>query len=288
MPKIIHVTPDDRLQRVFDQAEPGSTLIFAPGIYRQKAVISTPGLTLIGSGRDKTVFVWNDYARKADEDGFQLITFRTYTLAVTADGVTIRNLAVVNDALTPETKGQEVALSVVAGNFRMENCRLSSTQDTLFAGPLPDDLIERYTGFLADSLRRGGEMKQIFQGCLIEGTIDFIFGCGSALFDGCELRSLVDARGGGYVAAPAHGENQTEGFLFRDCRFTCQEGVAPGSIYLARPWRDAGLCSFENCVYGNHISPLGFDKWQGTQREKTARFFETPEVAGRVAWVNRK
>lgn len=288
MPKIIHVTPDDRLQRVFDQAEPGSTLIFAPGIYRQKAVISTPGLTLIGSGRDKTVFVWNDYARKADEDDFQLITFRTYTLAVTADGVTIRNLAVVNDALTPETKGQEVALSVVAGNFRMENCRLSSTQDTLFAGPLPDDLIERYTGFLADSLRRGGEMKQIFQGCLIEGTIDFIFGCGSALFDGCELRSLVDARGGGYVAAPAHGENQTEGFLFRDCRFTCQEGVAPGSIYLARPWRDAGLCSFENCVYGNHISPLGFDKWQGTQRDKTARFFETPEVTGRVAWVNRK
>lgn len=288
MPKIIHVTPDDRLQRVFDQAEPGSTLIFAPGIYRQKAVISTPGLTLIGSGRDKTVFVWNDYARKADEDGFQLITFRTYTLAVTADGVTIRNLAVVNDALTPETKGQEVALSVVAGNFRMENCRLSSTQDTLFAGPLPDDLIERYTGFLADSLRRGGEMKQIFQGCLIEGTIDFIFGCGSTLFDGCELRSLVDARGGGYVAAPAHGENQTEGFLFRDCRFTCQEGVAPGSIYLARPWRDAGLCSFENCAYGSHISPLGFDKWQGTQRDKTARFFETPEVTGRVAWVNRK
>lgn len=288
MPKIIHVTPDDRLQRVFDQAEPGSTLIFAPGIYRQKAVISTPGLTLIGSGKDKTVFVWNDYARKADEDGFQLITFRTYTLAVAADGVTIRNLAVVNDALTPETKGQEVALSVVADNFRMENCRLSSTQDTLFAGPLPDDLIERYTGFLADSLRRGGEMKQVFQGCLIEGTIDFIFGCGSTLFDGCELRSLVDARGGGYVAAPAHGENQTEGFLFRDCRFTCQEGVAPGSIYLARPWRDAGLCSFENCAYGSHISPLGFDKWQGTQRDKTARFFETPEVTGRVAWVNRK
>lgn len=288
MPKIIYVTPDDRLQAVFDRAEPGSTLIFAPGIYRQKAVIATPGLTLVGSGMDKTVFVWNDYARKADDDGFQLITFRTYTLAVVADGVTIQNLAVVNDALSPEIKGQEVALSVVADNFRMEECRLSSTQDTLFAGPLPDDLIERYTGFLMDSLRRGGNMKQAFVNCLIEGTVDFIFGCGSTLFDGCELRSLNDARNTGFVAAPAHGADQTEGYVFRNCRFTCEAGVADGSIYLARPWRDAGLCSFESCTYGPHISPLGFDKWQGTQRDKTARFFETPKVQGRVAWVNRK
>ena len=43
MAKIIHITPDDRLQKVFDSAEPGDTLIFAPGIYRQKAVITTPG-----------------------------------------------------------------------------------------------------------------------------------------------------------------------------------------------------------------------------------------------------
>ncbi len=288
MPKTIHVTPDDRLQTVFDRAEPGSTLIFAPGIYRQKAVLSTPGLTLIGSGKDKTVFVWDDHARKTDSDGFQLITFRTYTLAVVADGVTIQNLAIVNDALSPETKGQEVALSVVADDFLMENCRLSSTQDTLFAGPLPEDLIERYTGFLRQELRRGGNMKQTFRSCLIEGTVDFIFGCGETLFDSCELRSLNDARNMGFVAAPAHGENQQTGFVFRNCCFTCEAGVAPGSIYLARPWRDAGMCSFVDCTYGSHIAAEGFDKWQGTERDKTARFFESPQVSGRVAWVNRK
>ncbi len=288
MPKTIHVTPDDRLQKVFDQAEPGSTLVFAPGIYRQKAVVATPELTLVGSGADKTVFIWNDYARKTDENGFALITFRTYTLAVVADSVTIRDLAIVNDALTPETKGQEVALSVVADDFRMENCRLSSTQDTLFAGPLPEDLIERYTGFLMPELRRGGHMKQVFQSCLIEGTVDFIFGCGDTLFEDCELRSLNDARNTGFVAAPAHSQQQEDGYLFRACRFTCQDGVEAGSIYLARPWRDYGLCRFERCSYGPHINPLGFDKWQGTERDKTARFYETPEVEGRVAWANRK
>ena len=60
-----------------------------------------------------------------------------------------------------------------------------------------------------------------------------------------------------------------------------------GSIYLARPWRDYGLCRFENCTYGPHISPLGFDKWNDTDRDRTARFYETPAVEGRVKWVKK-
>lgn len=283
----IFVTPDNNLQSVFDSAPAGATIYLSAGIYRQKAMIRTPGLTIIGQGMDKTILVYDDYAKKPDQDGFAYLTFRSYTLAVCADGVTMGNLAVVNDALTPEIKGQEVALSVVADDFLMESCRLTSTQDTLFTGPLPADLIERYTGFLEDSLRRGGEMKQVFRNCLIEGTVDFIFGCGNTLFDGCELRSLVDARKVGYAAAPAHGLHQKEGYRFLNCRFTRQEGVQDGSIFLARPWRDFGLCSFIGCSYGPHISPLGFDKWSGTHRDQTARFFESPEVPNRAAWVNR-
>ena len=101
----------------------------------------------------------------------------------------------------------------------------------------------------------------------------------------CEIRSLCDARDIGYAAAPAHALEQTEGFLFKNCRFTAEPGVTDGSIYLARPWRDYGLCRFENCTYGPHISPLGFDKWNDTNRDRTARFYETPAVEGRVKWV---
>jgi len=131
-------------------------------------------------------------------------------------------------------------------------------------------------------------MTQRFVNCRIEGTVDFIFGCGNALFDRCEIRSLRDGRNIGYVAAPAHGLHQTDGFLFRNCRFTHEDGVAPGSIWLARPWRDYGLARFENCSYEDHIAPLGFDKWNGTRRDLTARFCETPPVPGRVNWINRE
>lgn len=283
----IRVTPADDLQAVFDAAPEGATIHLASGIYRQKLMLRTPRLTLVGSGAGETVIVWDDHAKKPHPVGWEYNTFRTYTLAVCADGVTMRDLTVANDALSPKTKGQEVALSVVADDFLMENCCLTSTQDTLFLGPLPSDLIGRYEGFLLDPLRRGGKLRQRFENCRIEGSVDFIFGCGAAEFEDCEIRSVFDEGRIGFVAAPAHGQHREDGFRFRNCRFTAEEAVAVGSVYLARPWRDYGIAEFESCTYGPHIAPSGFDKWNDTNRDKTARFYETPEIAGRVAWINR-
>ena len=282
---MILTNPGDDLQQVFDSARPGDVIRLGEGDYRVKSTIFTPRLTLLGAGTDRTRILWDDYAKKLDGRGVEYNTFRTWTLAVCADGVSMRDLSIVNDSLRPEEKGQEVALTVYGDGFTMENCRLTSTQDTLFLGPLPPDLIERYDGFLPDHLRLAKPCSQRFTGCLIEGTVDFIFGCGDAVFDSCEIRSLVEVRGTGYAAAPAHGPEQSGGFRFVNCRFTAQDGVAPGSVYLARPWRDYGLSVFDRCTYGAHISPLGFDKWNDTQRDKTARFYETPPVSGRVPWV---
>lgn len=283
------LTSTDDLRQALDRAAPGDVLELGPGDYRCKLLLTTPGLTLRGAGADQTRILWDDYAKKPDGQGREYNTFRTWTLAVCADGVTLEDLAVVNDALRPEEKGQEVALTVYGDDFRMERCRLTSTQDTLFLGPLPKDLIARYDGFLPDVLRRDITCRQLFTDCLIEGTVDFIFGCGQAVFQNCELRSLVDARGHGYLAAPAHALEQTEGFLFQNCRLTAQAGVAPGSVYLARPWRDYGLCEFLDCaIAGGHIAPEGFNKWNDTDRDKTARFYETPLPPGRVSWARTR
>ena len=286
MAKVHNISaPNGSLQKVFDSAEPGDEIQLSEGDFRVKSTIFVPGIKVRGAGRDKTRIIWDDYANKIHADGKEYNTFRTWTLAVCADHVTMEDLSVVNDALHPETKGQEVALTVYADDFHMRNCRLTSTQDTLFLGPLPGDLIERYDGFLPDHLRRDMRCRQYFDNCLIEGTVDFIFGCGETLFDNCEIRSLYDVREVGYAAAPAHALGQTEGFTFRNCRFTAEPAVRDGIIFLARPWRDYGLSRFENCTYGSHISPLGFDKWNDTDRDRTARFYETPAVPGRVSWV---
>ena len=282
----LFVHAGDDLQAVFDSARDGDVIHLAAGVYRRKTVLRANNVTLVGAGAENTVLIWDDYAEKRHADGKAYNTFRTWTMAVCADGVTVRDLAVVNDALHPETKGQEVALTVYGDGFTMTDCLLRSTQDTLFLGPLPRDLIERYDGFLPDELREDRPLRQRFTGCRIEGTVDFIFGCGDALFEDCEIRSLYDVRRVGYVAAPAHAPEQTEGFVFRRCRLTAEDGVE--GIYLARPWRDYGLASFENCAYGTHIAPEGFDKWNDTNRDRTARFYESPAVPGRVPWCNRR
>jgi pectinesterase len=286
--KQITVRPDDDLQSILDKAESGTTIHFAPGVYRQKLMLTTPGLILEGEGADQCALVWDDYAKELDEQGREYVTFRTWTLAVCADNVQMRALSVINNALNPQDKGQEVALTVYGDNFQMRDCVLRSTQDTLFLGPLPPDLIERYDGFLPDALRDSRELRSHFSRCIIAGSVDFIFGCGAALFEDCEILNVPDGRDHGFVAAPAHTKEQKEGFVFRRCRFTREEGVADGSIFLARPWRDYGLSSFIDCAYGPHIRPEGFDPWLDSGRDKTARFFESPAVAGRVDWCNRQ
>ena len=286
MTETVNVTPTDSLAGVLGTVDPGTRIVLAPGSYREKIEIYVPGIEIVGDPTHDTRIVWGDYARKLDESGVEYNTFRTYTVAVLAPEVTFRNITVENDAMNPESKGQEVALTVCADGFTAESCRFLSTQDTVFCGPLPPDLIERYDGFLKDPLRADGEMRQIFRECLISGNVDFIFGCGSTLFEKCEIRSVYDVRGHGYTAAPAHTKEQDIGFVFSACRFTCEETVADESIFLARPWRDFGKCSFIDCEYGRHITREGFDKWNDTERDKTARFAEYGNIpSGRVKWA---
>lgn len=283
--KEIHVSPSEKLDKILSTISSDTRIILSEGTYHEKLEINVPNIEIIGAGSDKTVIVNGDYAKKIASDGREFNTFRTYTVAVTAPNVTLRNLSIENDARRPEVLGQEVALTVYADNFLAEDCSFISTQDTIFCGPLPEDLITRYKGFLSDSLRTSGSQKQIFRRCLVAGTVDFIFGCGDTLFDNCEIRSLNDARCKGYVAAPSHAIEQEIGTVFSNCRLTREEGVADGSIFLARPWRDYGKTSFINCEMDAHIAPEGFNKWGDTHRDRTARFGEYPiKPEGRTQW----
>ncbi len=281
------INPHENLQDVLDIAPPGTVIRLPAGVMRQNIVIRTPGITLIGAGRDQTVLAFDRCAKDMDNVGRPLGTFRSFTLAVTAENVTLRALTVRNDAGDPARKGQQVALSVYGDGFVMEDCSLLSTQDTLFLGPLPLDLRLRYRDLLPEELRRPEPLASRFLNCRIAGSVDFVFGGGSACFDECELLSVHDGRNLGYVAAPSHDLAETHGFLFRRCRFTAAPGVAPDSVYLARPWRDHGLAVFEDCAYGPHICAAGFDRWGTTHRDETARFYETPQVPGRVGWARQ-
>ena len=285
---MIYITPSDDLQKIFDSLKGGETLRLKKGVYRQKAVLPADGITLTGEGCGQTVITFDDYARKIHADGQEYNTFRTYTLCVTGNGVKLENLTVQNSNTRPEEVGQCVALSVHGKNFRADGCEFVSTQDTVFLSPFPDDLVVRYRGFIPQSqLYTEGANVSLFENCKISGNVDFIFGCGEGYFRNCEIISLADSRGYGFVAAPAHPLAQENGFTFIDCNFI-NGGAKDGSCYLARPWRDFGKCAFINCTLGSHIRGELFDKWNDTARDRTARFLyaglKSPQPLSPVRW----
>lgn len=268
----LFLTPDDDLEQAIRRARQPVTVHLKSGIYRQKILIDADDVTVIGEDPQTTVITYDDYARKIHADGREFNTFRTYTLCVTGERVKLCNLTVENSNTDPRAAGQCVALSVNCKHFLAENVNLSSTQDTLFLYPFPDDLVIRYRDFLPrDQLYSEGASVHLFENCRIAGTVDFIFGCAEAYFRRCQIVSVHDGRDIGFVAAPAHSLKQEHGFCFTDCDFLSQ-GAKPATVYLARPWRDFGKSVFINCRAADHIAPALFDKWNDTERDKTARF----------------
>ena len=268
--KTLHLTPENDLQTAINSSD-ADIIYIGGGVYNQKVEILRDNVTIIGEGAD-TKITFSDYAKKIHTDGKEYNTFRTYTLCITGNNVKLENFIVENSNTDPETKGQCVALSVHGNNFSAVNMELISTQDTLFLSPFPDDLVVRYRGFIPQRQLYGeGGNLHLFKNCRISGTVDFIFGCSEAYFLNCEIISLKDARNCGYAAAPAHPLAESHGFTFIDCSFI-NGGAQENTVYLARPWRDFGKCNFINCKIGSHINCGLFDKWDDTERDKSARF----------------
>ena len=76
------------------------------------------------------------------------------------------------------------------------------------------------------------------------------------------------------------------GYLFYKCNVISENEC---SVYLGRPWRDYGTAAFIDCTIGKHIDPRGGNKWDITNRDKTARFYEYSkniDLSKREKWIN--
>ncbi|MGM9969893.1 MAG: pectinesterase family protein [Anaeroplasma sp.] len=267
---------------------PGDIIYLKKGVYKEKVEIMTDSIQLIGEDKNSTIITNHDFYHKIMPDNNECNTFRTYTLYAGCNNITIKNITIKNSSVPSSKYGQAVALHADGNNFVCENVILESAQDTLFTGPLPDDLIERHNGFLNDIFRKNKPSFQLYKNCIIKGDVDFIFGCAQALFIKCDLISInkANTKPDGYICAPAHSFEAKYGYLFYKCNLLHQENV--DDVYLARPWRDYGTAAFIDCNLGNHINKKGFDKWNNTNRDKTARFYEyttNQDLSLRESWV---
>ena len=233
------------------------------GTYKEKVIIPQwlQNIELCGEDRDATIITYDDHANVVfPPTGKGMTTFRTYTLKVEANDITLRNLTIENNAAR---LGQAVALHTEGDRLLFVNCRFLGNQDTVYTG-MP-------------------RTRMLFHDCYIEGTTDFIFGPATAWFEHCTIHGKVNS----YITAASTPKDVDYGYIFSNCTVTAADSVT--SLYLGRPWRDYGYTLFMNCALPGVICPEGWHHWE-QHREQTARYFEYnnrgegANPANRVGW----
>ncbi|MDN3668921.1 pectinesterase family protein [Echinicola jeungdonensis] len=218
------------------------TVYIKEGVYREKLEIpaTVTNVTFKGEGPEKTKIVYDDFSGKG-----KIGTFESYTLKVSGNTLTFKDLTIENSA---GSVGQAVALHADGDRLVFENCNFKGNQDTMFAS--------------------GENQRQYYKNCYIEGTTDFIFGSGTALFENCEIHSKSNS----YITAASTPKWVKQGYVFKDCKLTAAEGV--DKVYLGRPWRAHAKTVFINCEMGSHIAEERWHNWGNPENEKTVFYAE--------------
>ena len=218
------------------------------GVYKEKLIIPSwlDNIEIVGEDVDNTIITYDDHANirlEGTERGMG--TFRTYTLKIEGNGITLKNITIENNSAR---LGQAVALHTEGDRLRFIGCRFLGHQDTIYTGKAGTRLY--------------------FLNCYIEGTTDFIFGPSTAWFEGCVIKSKTNS----YVTAASTPSDIAYGYVFNHCRLIADEGV--DKVYLGRPWRPYAYTVFMNCELGKHICPAGWHNWGNEANEQTARYLE--------------
>lgn len=222
-----------------------TTILIKKGDYKEKVIIPECKINLTLIGEDGAKITYDDYASKPNRFGEEKSTSGSASCYIYAPDVIAENLTFENSS---GPVGQAVACFVSGDRAIFRNCRFLGCQDTLYTYGYPT--------------------RQYYEDCYIEGTVDFIFGKATAVFNRCNIHS----RGDGYVTAPATPEDSKYGYVFHDCKLTGADGVK--NVPLSRPWRPYAQAIFINCDLGDHISPAGWNNWGKESNEKTVTYAE--------------
>lgn len=242
-------------------------ILVRKGIYKEKLVVPESKVNIKITGEDGAVLTYDDYASKPNIFGENKGTSGSASVYIFGPGFTAENITFENSA---GPVGQAVACHVAADRVVFRRCRFLGFQDTLYTF--------------------GEGTREYYEDCYIEGTVDFIFGKATAVFNRCELYSK---RTGGYLTAPATPESQRYGYVFYDCKLTAADSVAKGSVWLSRPWRPYGKVVFIRCNMGKQIRPEGWHDWGKASNHQTAFYAEYmctgkgADTTKRVSWSHQ-
>lgn len=222
-----------------------TTILVRKGEYKERVIIPECKINVSLIGEEGAVITDDNYASKKNIFGDEMSTSGSSTVYIYAPDFYAEHITFAN---TAGRVGQAVACFIDGDRAYFKNCRFLGNQDTLYT--------------------YGKESRQYYEGCYIEGTVDFIFGWSTVVFKDCEIHSLGD----GYVTAPSTDQGKAYGYVFWNCRLTAADEA--GKVYLSRPWRPYAQAVYIQCEMGKHIVPEGWNNWGKASNEQTVYYAE--------------
>ncbi|MCC2548057.1 pectinesterase family protein [Hymenobacter sp. BT175] len=259
------------------------TIFIKNGKYKEKINVPSnkPFLQFIGESVANTILTFDDFSGKPMPGGGTYGTANSASVTISAANFTALNITFEN---TTGDAPQALALNVTADRAIFKNCRFLGGQDTVLA--------------------HGNGMKQYFKDCYIDGTVDFIFGSSTAVFENSVIypKTRRDNSSLGYITAANTPQGQQYGYVFRNCIIPDNHGFT--TYTLGRPWQnDAGSTAasrsntkvvwLKTKMGSNIIRPVGWSAWDAgtltsaiTYAEFQSRHFDgrLVNVSQRVPW----
>ncbi|RDX89967.1 Pectinesterase PPME1 [Mucuna pruriens] len=178
-------------------------------------------------------------------------TVDSATLIVEADYFVAANIIISNSAPRPDGKmkgAQAVALRMSGDKSTFYNCKVYGFQDTVC-----DD-----------------NKRHFLKDCLIQGTVDYIFGSGKSLYLRNELRTLGDGSYTVIVAQARKSEAEDNAYSFVHCDVT---GTGTGT-FLGRAWFSHPSVVFAYSTMTSVVHKEGWSNNMHPEYDKTVRFGE--------------
>ena len=199
------------------------TITIKPGTYREIVTVpaNKPYIPLAGLGTTANSTVIVDNHSNAGGYG----TGGSATVFVYGHDFTAQNLTIANDY---GVGSQAVAANVTAQRAIFNGVRFLGNQDTL----LVNDGARAY-----------------FVNNFIEGTVDFIFGGGTAVFNTCSIYEKRTV--GGPITAARTPATQTYGFLIYKSTIT---GATNNTTQLGRPWGQSAQVLYRESTFSATIA----------------------------------
>ncbi|TDD99234.1 pectinesterase family protein [Flavobacterium cellulosilyticum] len=252
------------------------TIIFVKaGIYKEKLILNAQkkNVSLIGESYKNTILTFDDYAKIAGG------TDKSCSTLIEADDFFAENITFENTIDSRLDKynegGQGVALMITGDRGIFHNCKITGFQDSFFLK---------------------SNKRTYIKDCIIDGTTDFIFGSGIALFENCFIRNRKDSH---ITAAKQTVEKSKYGFVFKDCVILKYPGENVTNATLGRPWGAGANVVFLHSYIGSQIkadgwsvwtkepAKNGFDNWQTTYFGEYNCFGPGFKPTSRLSWTHQ-